>query len=252
LADDPVLEAKGLGLDIGGATIVADVTLQVRAGELLGIIGPNGAGKTSLFNLFSGLRAATSGRVVLLGSDVTHLPADERARRGLGRTFQVSSIFPTLSVFENVRLAAEAHVGGSMRIWRRATSVRAPLDRAREALRDVGLGDREWVYAGALAHGEKRKLELAVVLAADPEIVLLDEPMAGASTEDVPQLIRLIQKLNTELGKTILLVEHHVHVVLEVANRIAVMHHGRMLACDVPEAVMRDPAVQSAYLGQTV
>ncbi len=245
-----VLQAVDVGLDIGGASIVADVSLDIRRGELLGIIGPNGAGKTSLFNLFSGIRPVTRGRVILLGEDVTDLTPDDRARRGLGRTFQVSSVFPTLTVLENVRLAAEARLGGSMRIWRRASSFTPAIERARGALADVGLADRERAAAGALAHGEKRKLELAVVLAAEPEVVLLDEPMAGASTEDVPQLVELIRRLNVDLGKTVLLVEHHVRVVVGLAHRIAVMHHGALLACDAPDAIMRNQSVQRAYLGQ--
>jgi branched-chain amino acid transport system ATP-binding protein len=252
LHDDAVLEALGLGLDIGGASIVADVSLRARRGELLGIIGPNGAGKTSLFNLFSGLYTATRGHVRLLGEDVTRLSPDARARRGLGRTFQVSSVFPTLTVHENVRLAAEAQVGGSTSIWRRASSVRPALERAHAALAEVGLGGRERAPAGALAHGEKRKLELAVVVAADPEVVLLDEPMAGASSDDVPPLVELIRRLAHELGKTVLLVEHNVRVVIELADRIAVMHHGSLLALDVPDAVLRDEAVQAAYIGQAV
>jgi branched-chain amino acid transport system ATP-binding protein len=249
---ETVLGADGLGLDIGGATIVADVSLDVRRGELLGIIGPNGAGKTSLFNLFSGLRPATRGRVMLAGEDVTALPPEARAARGLGRTFQVSNVFPTLSVLENVRLAAEASLGGSARIWRRAARVKPALDRARSSLGDVGLSRRESAIAGALAHGEKRKLEVAMVLAGDPKVVLLDEPMAGASTSDVPQLVELIRLINSELGKTVLLVEHHVHVVTELADRIAVMHHGALLACGEPEAIMQNELVQTAYLGRAL
>jgi branched-chain amino acid transport system ATP-binding protein len=245
-----MLATRDLGLDIGGATIVADVSLEVAAGELLGIIGPNGAGKTSLFNLLSGTYRPTSGRVELDGRDVTGEPPFRRARAGLGRTFQVSSVFPLLPVLENVRLAAEASLGGAMRIWRRAARVREPLERARGALARVGLGGREASLAGALSHGDKRKLELAMLLAASPRVILLDEPMAGVSVEDVPELVELIRAVQAEEGKTVLMVEHHMEVVTGLAQRIAVMHHGRLLAVDTPQAIMANPTVQEAYLGE--
>ena len=182
----PILATRNLGLDIGGATIVADVDLEVRAGEFLGIIGPNGAGKTSLFNLLSGLYRPTAGTIELAGRDVTKDPPYRRTQAGLGRTFQISSVFPRLTAFENVRLAAEARLGGAMRVWRLASRVRKAVERAGWALDRVGLAGRQTTLAGSLSHGDKRKLELAMVLAADPEIVLLDEPMAGVSVEESP------------------------------------------------------------------
>ena len=246
----PILATSGLGLDIGGATIVADVGLEVRPGELLGIIGPNGAGKTTLFNLLSGLLRPTSGRILLDGEDVTAEPPFRRTQLGLGRTFQISSVFPLLSVLENVRLAAEASVGGALRIWRRATSVREALDRAAWALERVGLGQMGLRLAGSLAHGDKRKLELAMLLAADKRVIMLDEPMAGVSAEDVPALVEVIRSVHAEHGKTVLMVEHHIEVVTGLAERIAVMHHGRLLALDTPENVMRNAEVQAAYVGE--
>jgi branched-chain amino acid transport system ATP-binding protein len=246
----PILTTRDLGLSIGGATIVADVSLEVAAGELLGIIGPNGAGKTSLFNLLSGTYRPTAGRVELDGRDVTADPPFRRARAGLGRTFQVSSVFPLLPVLENVRLAAEASLGGAMRIWRRASRVREPLERARAALARVGLGGREASLAGALSHGDKRKLELAMLLAAGPRVILLDEPMAGVSVEDVPELVELIRSVHADEGRTVLMVEHHMEVVTGLAQRIAVMHLGRLLAVDTPRAIMANPTVQEAYLGE--
>jgi branched-chain amino acid transport system ATP-binding protein len=245
-----ILATEHLGLDIGGATIVADVSLEVREGEFLGIIGPNGAGKTSLFNLLSGLYLPTSGRIRLGGRDITHEPPFRRTRAGLGRTFQISSVFPGLSALENVRLAAEAGLGGTMRIWRRALSVSEALDRARWALGRVGLGSRAATLAGSLAHGDKRKLELAMLLARDPQVILLDEPMAGISVEEVPALVAMIHTLQQEEHKTVLMVEHHIEVVTGVAERIAVMHHGALLACDTPERVMADETVQAAYVGE--
>ncbi|MBA2384993.1 MAG: ABC transporter ATP-binding protein [Actinobacteria bacterium] len=246
----PILSTSELGLDIGGATIVADVGLAVRRGELLGIIGPNGAGKTTLFNLLSGLYRPTSGRIELEGVDVTDEPPYRRTQRGLGRTFQVSSVFPLLTVFENVRLAAEASLGGALRIWRRALGVREALERAGWALERVGLAGVPGRLAGSLAHGDKRKLELAMLLAADKRLIMLDEPMAGVSMEDVPALVDVIRTVHAEHGATVLMVEHHIEVVTGLAERIAVMHHGRLLALDTPENVMRNAEVQAAYVGE--
>jgi branched-chain amino acid transport system ATP-binding protein len=246
----PILATEQLGLDIGGATIVADVSLEVAAGEFLGVIGPNGAGKTSLFNLISGLRRATSGRIRLAGEDITARAPFRRTRLGLGRTFQVSNVFPLLSVRENVRLAAEAQLGGALRLWRRADGVREALERADWALGRVGLGRRARSSAGSLSHGDKRRLELAMVLAGDPRVILLDEPMAGVSVENVHELVELIRTVHAEEGKTVLMVEHHIDVVTGLADRIAVMHHGRLLACDTPAAIMGDATVQEAYVGE--
>jgi branched-chain amino acid transport system ATP-binding protein len=248
----PILSTEQLGLDIGGATIVADVSLDVATGEFVGVIGPNGAGKTSLFNLLSGLRRASAGRIRLDGDDITNRAPFRRTRLGLGRTFQVSNVFPLLSVRENVRLAAEAQLGGALRLWRRAEGVREALDRADWALSRVGLGARSRSAAGSLAHGDKRRLELAMVLAGNPRVILLDEPMAGVSVENVEELVELIRTVHVEEGKTVLMVEHHIEVVTGLADRIAVMHHGRLLACDTPEAIMNDATVQEAYVGETL
>ena len=245
-----IIATRGLGLDIGGAHILADVSLDVREGELVGIIGPNGAGKTTLFNLLSGLMRPTAGTVLLDGSDVTDDPPFVRTRAGLGRTFQVESIFPLLPVRENVRLAAEAALGGTLRLWRRAMRFRPALERADWALEQVGLGARAFWPAGALAHGDKRKLELAMVLAGDSRVILLDEPMAGVSHEDVDGLVELVRVVHEEEGRTVLLVEHRMEVVLGLAQRIAVMHHGSLLAFDEPSAVMANETVQTAYLGE--
>jgi branched-chain amino acid transport system ATP-binding protein len=248
--NEPVLSTQALGLDIGGASIVADVDLEVAEGEFVGIIGPNGAGKTSLFNLLSGLMRPTAGSVTLRGEDVTHAPPYARARAGLGRTFQLSSVFPRLSAFENVRLAAEASHGGTMRLWRRADGVAPAVERARRSLERVGLLGHAALPAALLSGGDKRKLELAMVLAADPAIILLDEPMAGVSAEDVPALVEVIRAVHEVEHRTILMVEHHIEVVTGLAQRIAVMHHGRVLACDTPGRVMRNATVQEAYVGE--
>jgi branched-chain amino acid transport system ATP-binding protein len=246
----PVLSTHDLSWDVGGAQIVAGVSLEVPAGECLAIIGPNGAGKTSLFNLLSGLVRPTAGRVELHGRDITNAPPHRRTRAGLGRTFQVSSVFPQLTVHENVRLAAEASLGGTLRIWRRAGRVREALERAGSSLERVGLAGRARSVAGSLSHGDKRKLELAMLLAADRRVIRLDEPMAAVSAEEVGGLARLISSVHRDEGRTVLMVEHHMEVVTGLAERIAVMHHGALLACDTPDAVMTNATVQEAYLGE--
>jgi branched-chain amino acid transport system ATP-binding protein len=244
-----ILQTAGLGLRIGAVPIVDDVSLAVREGELLVVIGPNGAGKTTLFNLLSGVTRPTSGSVRFKGRDVTHAPTYARARLGLGRTFQTSSIFPALTTLENARIAAQAYLGGSSVFWRGAERDRAPLERAREALEAVGLGTRADVVAGALSHGEKRKLDLALVLCGDPRLVLLDEPTAGMAVEDIPELVRVIQRIHRERHATVLMVEHRMDLVIGLADRMAVMHHGSLLAIDTPEKIIADETVQAAYLG---
>jgi branched-chain amino acid transport system ATP-binding protein len=246
----PILATRDLGLDIGGARIVADVSLEVRAGELVGIIGPNGAGKTTLFNLLSGTVRPTTGSVELDGKDVTRDPPHRRTQAGLGRSFQVSSVFPLLSVGENVRLAAEAKLGGTLNVVRRAARYRPALERAGDALGKVGLASRTAWPAGMLSHGDKRKLELAMLLAGDPRVILLDEPMAGVSVEDVEGLVEVIRSVHADEGRTVLMVEHRMEVVIGLAERIAVMHHGSLLAFDTPDRVMADETVQTAYLGE--
>ncbi|SCE91682.1 amino acid/amide ABC transporter ATP-binding protein 1, HAAT family [Micromonospora coriariae] len=247
-----MLATRGLTWRIGEVAIVDSVYLDLAPGEFLGVIGPNGAGKTSLFNLITGLRRATEGRITLDGQDIGALPPHRRARLGLGRTFQASSVFGSLSVRENVRLAVQAHRGGSMKLWRRAAADREVAAAADTALDRVGLAHRGTALAGTLAHGEKRKLEIALLLAGEPRVMLLDEPMAGVSAEDVPELVSVIKSLTGDSGRAVLMVEHHMDVILELADRIAVMHHGALLACDTPETVMANPTVQEAYLGESL
>jgi branched-chain amino acid transport system ATP-binding protein len=237
MALHPALQVAGLGFAAGGVNVLRGVDLAVADGEFIGIIGPNGAGKTTLFNLLSGLSRPSAGRIELAGRDITRLSPAARARLGLGRTFQTSLLFGALPAVENVRLAAQA---------RKAKNAMAI---AAEAIESVGLGAVAARPASALSHGDKRKLELAVLMAGGSRILLLDEPMAGVNSEDVPGLTELIRQLHTE-GRTVLMVEHHIAVVLGLAQRIAVLHHGELLACDVPEVVMADETVQGAYLGE--
>jgi branched-chain amino acid transport system ATP-binding protein len=244
-----VMATAGLGLRIRGVTIVDDVSLAVNEGEFLVIIGPNGAGKTTLFNLLSGVTRPSAGTITFRGTDVTHAPPYARARLGLGRTFQTSTIFAELSVLENARLAAQAYLGGSDRVWVLADAQRAPLARARDALAAVGLAARESVKAASLSHGEKRKLDLAILLCGDPAVVLLDEPTAGIAVEDVPEMMALIRRIHREQNKTVLMVEHRMDLVMGLADRMAVMHHGALLAIDTPDRIVANETVQSAYLG---
>jgi branched-chain amino acid transport system ATP-binding protein len=235
---------------VGGVAIVDHIDLDLAPGEFLAVIGPNGAGKTSLFNLVSGLRKPTDGSVSLAGTDVTRLAPHRRARLGLGRTFQSSALFGSLTVLDNVRLAVQAHRGGSMRLWRNPRDEREVTSAAATVLDRVGLTERTTALAGTLAHGEKRKLEIALLLAGQPKVLLLDEPMAGVSAEDVPALVEVIRNLTTVEGQSVLMVEHHMDVVLDLADRVAVMHHGALLICDTPETVMANRTVQEAYLGE--
>jgi len=245
-----VLRTVGLSWCVGAVSIVEDVSLALSAGEFLGVIGPNGAGKTSLFNLITGLTRASGGSVELGGRDVTGLAPHRRARLGLGRTFQASSVFGGLSVRENVRLAVQATHGGSYALWRRASRFPHVNQRADQHLEAVGLAGRGDATAGSLAHGEKRKLEIALLMAGEPSVMLLDEPMAGVASADVPGLVEVIRGLTAHTGAAVLMVEHHMEVILGLADRLAVMHHGSLLACDTPDAVMANPVVQEAYLGE--
>lgn len=246
------LEVEDLSLSIGGAKILDGINLQVNENEILGIIGPNGAGKTSLFNLLSGLRAPTRGAIRLHGRDITSLSPAQRARAGIARTFQTSSVFANLTVLENVRIAAHAATKNSMSLMRNAYKHKDVLTRANECLAIVGLSQNSFKFAGSLAHGDKRRLEIAIVLASDADVVMLDEPMAGMAVENVPGLVEIIRSLKTQHGKTVLLVEHHMEVVLGLADRIAVLNYGELLVCDSPQNVMNNPTVQSAYLGQSL
>jgi branched-chain amino acid transport system ATP-binding protein len=243
---------EGLTFRVGGARIVEDVTLAVPAGEFLGIIGPNGAGKTTLLNLLSGTVRSTRGRILIGDTDITRLAPHRRARLGLSRTFQTSYLLLGLSVLENVRLMIQARSVRGTGLLRLLTAKDATVAEALAALDRVGLAAAADQPAGSLSHGDRRKLELAIVVAARAPFVLLDEPMAGVNAEDVEGLAALIRQLHGETGATFLMVEHHLEVVLGLAQRVAVMHKGELLAIDEPEAVTSDERVQTAYVGQVL
>jgi branched-chain amino acid transport system ATP-binding protein len=244
-----ILEARNLRKEFGGLVAVADVSLQVRARTLHSIIGPNGAGKTTLFNLLSGTLAPTKGHVLFRGQDITHQPPYRMAHLGLGRSFQITNIFSNLTVLENVRLAAQAMGKDNFKLLHAADGFTYYRDKAAQVLARVGLQGRESVFASALPHGDKRKLELGIMLASDPEVLLLDEPTAGMSSEQVPALLEIIQNIMAAGGHTVVLVEHRMDMVMSISDAITVMHQGRVLAEGTPQEIATNATVQSAYLG---
>jgi branched-chain amino acid transport system ATP-binding protein len=245
-----VLETRNLRKEFDGLVAVADVSLRVREGELHAIIGPNGAGKTTLFNLISGVLPPTSGQVFLRGREITGLPPHQIARRGIGRSFQITNLFPNLTVLESVRLAAQARGRHSLRFWAHYRRYRQYEERAIAIIHQVGLTGREHFLARALPHGDQRKLEIALLLATEPDILLLDEPTAGMASGEIPALVDLIHRLREEGGRTILLVEHKMDVVMNLSDRITVMHQGRVLAEGTPAEISANEQVQRAYLGE--
>ncbi len=246
------LSVKDLSLNIGGAKILDGITLDVAPNETLGIIGPNGAGKTSFFNLLSGIRKPSRGQIFVGDTETTNFEPHECARAGIARTFQTSSVFVNLTCLENVRIAAQAANGQSMNVTKNAYKFTEVVQTAHDCLAKVGLSARAMQRAGSLSHGDKRRLEIAIVLASQSDIVLLDEPMAGMSVENVPELVEIIRALATEHKKTVLIVEHHMEVILGLADRIAVLNYGELLVCDTPQNVINNPIVQSAYIGEAL
>lgn len=244
-----ILETKNLRKEFGALVAVDDVSIQVRKKTLHAIIGPNGAGKTTLFNLLSGNIEPTSGNVFYHGRDITHQPAHRTIHSGIGRSFQITNIFPNLTVFENVRLACQSLGPDNYKFWRAASFFKRYNERTLMVLKQIGLESRASQLSGTLPHGDQRKLELGMILAPDPELLLLDEPTAGMAAEQVPELIALIQEIQTTGDKTVMLVEHNMNVVMQVSNRITVMHLGKVLAEDTPAAIAANEAVQTAYLG---
>jgi branched-chain amino acid transport system ATP-binding protein len=245
----PVLETRELGRAFGALQAVAGVSFAVERGELRALIGPNGAGKTTLFHLISGLLAPTSGRVFFRGDDVTALPAPARCRRGVSRTFQITSIFPELTVLENVRIAVQLKAGGNFRLLGGRALIDATERQARDALRTLGLIERADVLAATLPHGDQRLLEIAMAVAQQPELLLLDEPTQGLSPEDTVATVDVIRRIARERSLTIILVEHDMDVVFDLADRISVLHFGRLIADGRPDEIRGNAEVQTAYLG---
>ncbi|MFE0751263.1 ABC transporter ATP-binding protein [Gordonia sp. NPDC058843] len=248
--DIPVLSVTDVSLSIDGVRILDHVTLDVPRGELLVLIGPNGAGKTSLINVLSGAMTPSSGTVRIGTHDVTRWAPHRRARAGVGRTFQTSNLFVGRTVHENVRLAAVAGRLTWRNVLRPARPTTELAGNIAAHLELVGLAGRAGDLAANLSHGDRRKLEMAMVLISDPEVILLDEPMAGVNTDDVPGLVELIKKVHRDKGVTIVMVEHHMHVVLDLAQRIAVLVEGALLAADAPDKIVANATVQAAYVGE--
>lgn len=249
MAKAPVIETKDLTIRFGGNVAVNTVNLQFEEYSLKSIIGPNGAGKTTLFNLISGQYKPTSGQVIFDGQDITGLDPATRTKLGIGRSFQLTNIFSTLSVLENVRLALQSKADVGMVFWRHWRSYFKLEDQAYELLKQVLLEDRWADEANTLTHGEKRKLEIAILLGLDPKVLLLDEPTAGMSIEEVPAILKIIQNIKAARKRTILLVEHKFDMIMNVSDSIAVLKDGRLICDDVPEAVSCNPEVMEAYLG---
>jgi branched-chain amino acid transport system ATP-binding protein len=244
---DPVLRLEALKKAFGGLVVTDDVTLEVMPGELHAIIGPNGAGKTTLINQICGQLAPDKGKIVFAGQDVTALPVQARAALGLARSFQVTSILPGFPVIENVALAVQARAGSSFRFLGRAAREEALNQPAMAALGEVGLAGRAEIPAGHLSHGEKRALELAIALAMQPKLLLLDEPMAGTGREETGRLVALLRRFKGRFS--MILVEHDMPAVFALADRISVLIYGRIIASGTPEEVRANPQVAAAYLG---
>jgi branched-chain amino acid transport system ATP-binding protein len=245
----PALETRQLTISFGGHVAVDAVSCAFFPGQLTAIVGPNGAGKTTYFNLMSGQLRATSGAVLVRGRDVTGLDAPRRARLGIGRAFQLTNLFPALSVLENVRLACQARAGVHYEMTRPWMARRDIIDAAHATLARVGLEGRAAASVSALSHGDQRKLEVALMMALEPEILMFDEPTAGMSVDEVPVVLDLIAQLKRDASKTILLVEHKMDVVRSLADRIIVLHNGKLMADGPPAEVIASAVVREAYLG---
>jgi branched-chain amino acid transport system ATP-binding protein len=246
----PALETRGLTIRFGGHVAVNNVSCTFQPGTLTAIVGPNGAGKTTYFNLISGQLRATAGQVLVKNEDVTRLPASARTRRGLGRAFQLTNLFPNLTVFENVRLAVQAREGAGLNLWTRWTDRRDLMSAAEAVLDRVRLSDKRDLIAGTLPHGDQRKLEVALLISLEPDVFMFDEPTAGMSVDEVPNVLEIVAELKRDAAKTILLVEHKMDVVRSLAERIIVLHNGSMVADGPPGEVMASAIVREAYLGQ--
>lgn len=244
-----ILETRNLRKVFGGLVAVEDVNIQIQRGSTHSIIGPNGAGKTTFFNLLTGQHKPTQGSVLFNGQDITQMPIHERAHLGVGRSFQITNIFPNLTVIENTRLAIQAIQRTGFHFWRRADSITSYMQKASEILERLGLSGQADSPANVLPHGGKRKLELAILLAADAQLLLLDEPTAGMASEQVPDLMQIIGEISQAGDRTIVMVEHNMDIVMGISDRITVMSNGRVLTEGTPNAIAADKTVQNVYLG---
>ncbi|MCT8136790.1 ABC transporter ATP-binding protein [Anaerobacillus sp. CMMVII] len=246
---ETILETKDLTIAFGGHIAVSDVNVEIERNQLKSIIGPNGAGKTTFFNMISGQLKPTKGQVFFKGQDITKLSPTERTRLGIGRSFQITNVFPHLTCHENVRLAVQSQMGIFYNMISHFKSLKEVNEKASEFLKTVMLEDKENELAVNLAHGEKRKLEIAMLLALETEVLLLDEPTAGMSLEEVPMILDVIRAIRDERKRTIVLIEHKMDMILDLSDSIMVLFHGKLLADGEPEEIMQNEQVQRAYLG---
>jgi branched-chain amino acid transport system ATP-binding protein len=245
---DPILETSKLCRSFGSLAAVHQVDFAVLPGELRAIIGPNGAGKTTFFRLISGEMAPSSGHIRFKGQDVTGMPQHRVSRLGVSKSYQITNVFPHLTVLENVRVAVQSY-RHSFNFWSRAARLEGVRARAEAILKEVALWDKRDLTAAQLSHGEKRHLELGIALATEPSLLLLDEPTAGMSPEETDETIRLIRKIAD--GRTVILVEHKMKVVMNISDKITVLHQGQVLAEGTPAAIRANTLVQQTYLGAT-
>ena len=246
---EPIVETRDLTIRFGGQVAVDRVSLQVETFSLKSIIGPNGAGKTTLFNLITGQYKPTEGRILLKGRDITRLGPARRTRLGMGRSFQLTNIFHNLSVLENVRVAVQSRKGIGFNFWNHYLHFPELEDEALRLLREVLLDDKRDVPASELTHGEQRKLEIAILLSLNPEILLLDEPTAGMGQEEVPAVLEILERIKSRRDRTILLVEHKMDMIMTLSDTIAVLQNGALIAEGDPDTIYRSDAVKEAYLG---
>jgi branched-chain amino acid transport system ATP-binding protein len=245
-----LLEVRNVTKTFGSLVAVSDISLRVPVGELHAVIGPNGAGKTTFFNLISGFFPPSSGEIQFDGRDVTRLPAYRRVEIGMARTFQITEIFPELSVRENIRIAAEVASGYRLRPWLSRTETAALNNRVDEVLSLAALAPKAGRLVGELSHGDQRAAEIAMSLALKPRLLLLDEPTAGMGDQETYEITALIRRLHRDSNYTIVLIEHDMRVVFHLADRITVLDHGGLLAAGTPAEIAANEAVQAAYLGK--
>lgn len=248
-SSDPIIETKDLTIRFGGHVAVDHVNLRVEPFTLKSIIGPNGAGKTTLFNLLTGQYRPSGGTILFRGQDISSMGPAVRARLGMGRSFQLTNIFPNLTVLENVRVAIQSREGFGLNFWRNYLHFKETEDEAYAVLQELLLEEKWAVPSRELTHGEQRKLEIAILLALRPEVLFLDEPTAGMAQEEVPAILGVLEKIKSTGERTMLLVEHKMDMIMTLSDQIAVLQDGRLIADGDPEAISRNEVVREAYLG---
>ncbi|MFB9950640.1 ABC transporter ATP-binding protein [Rhizobium puerariae] len=249
-SEHPILETRDLTIRFGGHVAVDRVSCAFNRGTLTAIVGPNGAGKTTYFNLISGQLRATAGKVILNGEDITRASVPSRTEKGIGRAFQLTNLFPSLTVRENVRLVSQAKAHKGFDFFSIAGNHVELIERTEHILAEVKLIEKADLTVAALAHGDQRKLEVALMIALAPQVLMFDEPTAGMSVDEVPVILDLIRTLKADADRTILLVEHKMDVIRSLADRIIVLHNGALAADGLPADVIASPVVQQAYLGR--